>query len=184
MSYSVEIPDELFARLQRHAVPFVDTPVTVIERAMVALEAKAGDVFSEEGEGAPRAFNPAAIPNLKFTSVLSASVDGKALKKSECYWNSIMLRVIAVAAQKGHATQDILNLLTVNSEPGKREDSGYKFVPEANLSIQGQESNAAWRQGYALASSFGIAIELIFVWQDHPKAALRNQQGSLHVKGN
>ena len=183
MSHSIELPDGLFARLQKHAIPFVDTPASVIERALEALEAGDEDPKGEQKQGAPRTFNPAAIPDLKFTSVLSASVDGKALKKGECYWNTVMLRTIAAAAKQGNSTQDILDLLTVNSERGQREDSGYKFVAEANLSIQGQESNAAWRQAYTVASSFGIEIELVFAWQDHPKAAMRNQQGSLFVEG-
>ena len=183
MSHSIEVPDDLFSRLQKHAIPFVDTPISVIERALEALEAGDKDPEDLRKEGAPRTFNPAAIPDLKFTSVLSASIDGKALKKGECYWNTIMLRTIAAAAKQGSPTQDILDLLTVNSERGERDDSGYKFVSEANLSIQGQESNAAWRQAYTIASSFGIEIELVFAWQDHPKAAMRNQQGSLFVGG-
>lgn len=183
MPHSIDLPDDLFARLQKHAIPFVDTPVSVIQRALEALEAGDEDPKDDRREGAPRTFNPAAIPDLKFTSVLSASVDGKALKKSECYWNTVMLLAIVAAAKRGHSTQDILDLLTVNSEQGKREDSGYKFVSEADLSIQGQESNAAWRQAYAVASSFGIEIQLEFAWQDHPKAAMRNQKGSLYVEG-
>lgn len=183
MPHSIELPDDLFARLQDHAVPFIDTPVSVIERALDALEAGDEDPKERQREGAARTFNPAAIPDLKFTSVLSAAVAGKALKKGECYWNTVMLRTIAAAAKLGNSTQDILDLLTVNSEAGKREDSGYKFVAEADLSIQGQESNAAWRQAYTVASSFGIEVQLEFAWQDHPKAAMRNQKGSLYIEG-
>src|SRR6266480_627331 len=32
MSITLEIPDCLYKRLQKHAVPFIDTPLTVIER--------------------------------------------------------------------------------------------------------------------------------------------------------
>ena len=39
MGYTLEIPDELFSKLQRHAVPLIDTPLSVIERALRALEA-------------------------------------------------------------------------------------------------------------------------------------------------
>ncbi len=38
----IEISDSLFARLQKLAVPLVDTPVTVIERLLGSFEAPKG----------------------------------------------------------------------------------------------------------------------------------------------
>lgn len=181
MTHTIEISDDLFARLQKHAIPFVDTPVTVMERALVALEA--GDEDKEEGRGI-RAFNPAAPPDLKFTSVLKASVSGKSLKKSDCYWNTILMTIIASAAKNGVSSIDILDLITVNSEEGQRDDNGYKYIEAANISVQGQDSNAAWRIAYILASSFGIELDIMFAWQDHPKAVMRSQQGTFFLEGS
>jgi hypothetical protein len=36
----IRIPDSVFERLQKHATPFVDTPATVIERLLDAVESK------------------------------------------------------------------------------------------------------------------------------------------------
>lgn len=183
MPHRIEIPDDLFARLQRHAVPFVDTPTTVIERALVALEAGDEEPVHQTATSEARTFNPAAPPDLKFTTVRSASVGGQTLRKAEAYWNTIMLKVIAAAAAQGVMTDDILFLVTVNSQKGRREDNGFKYVKEANLSIQGQDANAAWRQAYTLASSFGIELEVSFIWQDNSKASKPNQAGSFFVEG-
>lgn len=49
---AIEIPDSLFTRLQKLAVPLVDTPVTVIERLLSSYEAQPGqaDATSEQPE--------------------------------------------------------------------------------------------------------------------------------------
>lgn len=182
MPYTVELPDDLFARLQKHAVPLIDTPLTVIERALRALE---------EGDEEPaslmnvacRTFNPAAPPDLSFTTLKSAKIAGKAMPKADTYWNSVMVSVIQEAAVRGNATQDILDLITVNSQAGKRDDGGFKYIEIAGLSIQGQAANSAWRQAYVLASSFGIEVEVTFYWKNSEKAAMPNVSGTLFIGG-
>jgi len=74
-------------------------------------------------------------------------------------------------------------LLTVNFVHGKRESGGYKYIPDAGISVQGQDANAAWRQTYRLASSFGISVEVEFAWQDNEKAAMPNTAGHLYIEG-
>jgi len=184
MPTSITIPDELFAKLQQHAVPFVDTPLTVIERALEALEA-GSEKAPREGHAGPnvRAFNPAAAPDLAFTAVTAVTIGGKMLPKSKTYWNPLMYAVIEEAAKRGHTMENIEALVTVNHVQGAKNDSGYKFIEAAGLSLQGQDANAAWKQTYRIASSFGIAVGVEFYWKDEPKAAMPNTAGSFKVDG-
>ena len=184
MPHTIELPDELFTRLQKHAVPFVDTPLSVIERAVIALEE--GDEETSEPHGATgqRSFNPAAAPNLTFTKPRTASVNGRALPQSSAYWNNIMFEVIGEAARRGISTQNLLDLITVNCQAGRRTDNGFTFIEGAGLSIQGQAANGAWRQSYVIASSIGIPVDVVFAWQNNPKAELPNAVGSFHVEGD
>lgn len=184
MVYAVELPDELFARLQKHAVPLIDTPVTVIERALRALESGDEEPAGMDATRASRTFNPAAPPDLSFTTLKVAKVAGKALPKADTYWNSVMIAVILEAADRGNSTQDVLDLITVNSQVGQREDGGFKYLEPAGLSIQGQAANSAWRQAYVLASSFGIEVDVSFAWQNNKKAAMPNVSGSFFVEGS
>ena len=49
MGTSIEIPDGLFERLQKHAIPFVDTtPVSVIERLVKYFEVQSAKVDGEK----------------------------------------------------------------------------------------------------------------------------------------
>jgi hypothetical protein len=184
MTPSIDLTDDLFTRLQKHAVPLVDTPLTVIARALDALEAGDEEPSSQAASPAgPRSFNPAAAPNLSHTTPRRAQVADKALPKNQTYWNPIMFAVITEAAKKGVSTEDLLDLLTIPSVKGKKEDSGYRYLQEAGLSVQGQDANSAWKQTYRIASSVGVPVQVVFVWQDNPKAAMPGATGSFFVEG-
>ena len=183
MSYKIEIPDDLFAKLQKHAVPLVDTPVDVIERAIRALEAGDEDAADAIQSSGMRAFNPAAAPNLSFTTLKSAIIGEKVLPKSDTHWNSVLHAVILEAASIGHSAQDIFDLISVNCQLGKREDNGFKHLENAGISIQGQAANSAWKQAYVIASSFGIQLNVTFTWQENVKAAMPNVSGSMYFNG-
>ena len=183
MSFKIEIPDDLFAKLQKHAVPLVDTPVDVIERAIRALEAGDEDAANKDHPSNLRTFNPAAAPNLSFTTLKRARIGEKILPKSDTYWNSVLHAVILEAATIGQSAEDIFDLISVNCKLGKREDNGFKFLEKAGISIQGQAANSAWKQAFVIASSFGIELDVTFSWQDHEKAAMPNVSGSMYFDG-
>ena len=183
MCPSIDLTDELFSRLQKHAVPLVDTPLTVIARALDALEAGDEEPVLNSRSTGNRSFNPAAAPNLAHTTPKRAQVGDVALPKAQTYWNPIMFAVISEAAKKGVSSEDLLDLLTIPSITGKKEDGGYRYIPEAGLSVQGQDANGAWKQTYRIASSVGIHVQVVFVWQDTPKAANPGSSGSFFVEG-
>ena len=179
----IELPDDLFARLQKHAVPFVDTPVSVIERAIIALEAGDEAAVDPVRADAPRSFNPAAAPDLSHTTPHKIVVGEVALGKGEVYWNPLMFAVIREAFARGVGKDDLMELLTVNRVDGRKEDQGYRYLPDVGISVQGQGANPAWKQTYRIASSVGIRLDVVFAWQSHPKAALPNTVGSFFVEG-
>lgn len=184
MPHSIVLPDELFAKLQKHAVPFIDTPISVIERAIRALEEGDEEPSATDGSSEGRTFNPAAPPDLAFTKPRKAIVSGQSLPNSQAYWNNVMLAVIRAAAKRGVSTEDLMALITVHCVGGERHDNGFTHIEEANLSIQGQNANGAWRQAYVIASSVGISMQVIFAWQNNEKAAMPNIVGSFFVDGD
>ena len=181
--HMIELPHDLYVRLQKHAVAFVDTPISVIERALVALEA-GEEAPAEPGRpDAPRSFNPAAAPDLSHTTPHRILVGDVLLGKGEVYWNPLMYAVIGEAAARGVGKEDLMELITVNRVEGRKDDQGYRYLPDVGISVQGQGANAAWKQAYRIASSVGIRLDVVFAWQSHPKAAMPNTLGSLFVEG-
>jgi hypothetical protein len=183
MTPMIELNDETFARLQKHAIPLVDTPLTVIARALDALEAGDEDPVAAASSTGPRSFNPAAPPNLSHTTPRRAEVGGQALSKADTNWNGIMSAVITQAAKKGTSAQDLLDLLTIPAVEGEKEGGGYRYLKDARISVQGQDANRAWKQAYRIASSIGVPVQVTFIWQDTPKAAIPNSTGSFFVEG-
>ena len=173
----VSLSQETFSRLQAHAVPLVDSIETVINRALDALEATSGETRQTNGVGT-RPFNPANPPNLSFTTVRSVIFEGKRHIPSETYWNSILVASIREAAKRKMSPAQIAELLIVNNILGKKDEGGYKFIEEAGLSVQGQDSNAAWKAAHHLATELGFSIEVSFVWQNNPKAAFPGVTGT------
>jgi hypothetical protein len=178
----ISISDETFARLQRHAVPLVDTIETVIHRALDALE-----VGPSEGNGEvppeARSFSPSSPPNLSFTSVKSAIIDGRRSIPADTYWNAILINVVREAARRGLTADEISALLLANHVVGVRDDTGFKFVEEAGVSVQGSDANGAWRATYHLAEATGIGVTVAFAWQTNPKAAHPGASGILSLRG-
>lgn len=162
----IVLDDETFARLQKHAVPLVDDANSVVARALDAL-----DAASDNEKPEPLAFGMTNTPDLSFTTVKFASVDGKILPSSETFWNSILLAVVRVAAGNGLPQSQITQKLLANYVAGKKEEGGYKYLPEIDLSIQGLDANGAWKATALLAQSLGIQVKVQFAWQNHPKAA-------------
>jgi hypothetical protein len=182
VGHLIEISDELFARMQAFAAPLVDTPETIISRALAALES-GGSVGLQDLGSRIKSFNPAAPPSLSHTTPKRMVLAGRTLPRSETYWNSLMLAVIRKARDEGLTPKQIQAALSVNSVVGNRDFNGYKFLSDVGISVQGQDANSAWRQTYDLATTIGIAIEVEFAWLDTPKAAMPGVTGRFTVGG-
>jgi len=179
VSPTISISEGLFGRLQQHAVAFVDTPETVISRALDALEA--GTDVSPRPTGGYRDFNPASPPNLAFTTVKKITLGEVTFKKGETYWNPLMFTCVREAAKKGLSPSQIGALMVVPHVVGKKEDNGYVFIEEAGVSVQGQASNGAWKQAHHLVVALQIPLVVEFVWQNNEKAAHPNVTGTFKV---
>lgn len=183
MPHMISISDETFARMQSLAIPLVDTPDSIVLRALTALEAGGGGGAKPGEQASAQSFNPAVPPSLSHTTLKSAVLAGTRFERSETSWNNLMIAAIREAFARGNSKLDLALMLTVNCVIGRREDSGYKYIEDVDLSVQGQDANSAWRQTYDLASRIGLGIEVEFVWQDNPKAAMPGATGRFSVGG-
>ncbi|HEY4404915.1 MAG TPA: hypothetical protein VGN55_09685 [Xanthobacteraceae bacterium] len=170
---SIVVSQGVFERLQRHAKPFVDSPETVITRALDALERPVGPLESavDDRKGSPfpefEALNP---PNLTFTKVVTASLNGIAIKPSN--WNRLLdAAVIHAAAQIGDFNK-LQRVVAVNIATGVKTNEGYHHLPEAGISVQGQDANGAWRSAIFIAQNLKCTVEVSFIW--------RNKDGAEH----
>lgn len=166
---------ETIARLKQFAEPFVDTIDSVVNRAIDALVANTPadpDMKFEEGayldSGAP--------PNLTYTTVLFASIGGDMLPRAEHYWNLILVAALR-EARKNLEPEKIQKLVIGNSIVGMKEENGYKHLSDVGISVQGMDSNGAWRAAFHILRELNIPYAINFRWQDNPKAARPGEVG-------
>jgi hypothetical protein len=176
---TIEIGPANYKRLSDFAVGFGATPDSALTAVFAEL-----DRLRAVGSGAvsdASTFEADAPPNLAFTNVRRVAFENEVLPHSSNYWNKVMEHVILAAAKAGWSAKEIIASSTAPMSIEASSQNGFRFLSEAGLSVQGQDSNGAWRQIQKLCAACGFRIEIEFQWQDTPKAALPNQRGKLAV---
>jgi hypothetical protein len=177
---SITVSQEVFERLQRHAKPFVDSPETVITKALDALERPpqtVGPVKSDGQRNSFPEFEALAPPNLTFTKVVAASFNGVAIKPAN--WNRLLDAAVSHAATQIGDFNNLRRIAAINIATGKKTDEGYHQVPEAGVSVQGQDANGAWRSIMFIAQNLKCTVEVSFIWRNKDGAEYPGKTGTM-----
>ncbi len=179
----ISLDPKTFERLQRHAKPFVDTPATVINRALDALERVTG-----EGQPATRAIGPgeraidaAQLPRLTHTKVLDARIAGREIERPN--WNSLLDEMLRLCMKHTGSAEAVRRLCPVNLVSGRKEDEGYGYLSDIDLSVQGQDANSACRAMVAAAQALGVSLDIGFMWRPKENAAYPGERARLQITG-
>ncbi|MFN3930867.1 MAG: T4SS efffector SepA family protein [Brevundimonas sp.] len=178
MMPAVELTTATFTRLQKHAEPFVDTPDTIVNRALDALEKNLSPATALD---ALTQFDPASPPNLTHTRPKSIELEHKKFPPELTYWNNLLTHLVRRAAEKGKTPEEIKKLVAVNAVVGEKTVNGYKHIAEAGISVQGQDAEGAWKAIYSLADGLGLPLQVEFFWYDKPEAAQPGGKGRFAV---
>jgi hypothetical protein len=182
----IEISVDTLALLKRHAEPLVDTYDTIIGKFGRAFEASNGHADKElspivvQTPISAKVYSNDSPPDLTFTKVRSAKLDGTPLANGT-NWANILRWAVRKAKNHAKTEDDLRRLIIVNFVAGKKEDEGFKYLPEVNLSVQGQDTNAAWRGINHIAQQLKLPIDVVFVWRHKEKAAFPGETGRLVV---
>jgi hypothetical protein len=170
------LPPALYAKLQLIAEPFVDTPLTAIEKAVDFYLAHKS-TLGAPAQGHTTITNSSVMifpadtpPDLAFTKPQSIKLEDTTFVKSDCYWNTLLYEVVRRAGKKLHDLSALKPLLLCNHKDGEHVGAGYHYIEDAGLSVQGQAANGAWKTIIHLAKALGIAVSVTFVWEDNVKA--------------
>lgn len=140
MSPSIELSAETFARLQAYAVPFIDHPEDVIKRFAAFYEEHHPLVgiptaIVEDIQDHIRRCNPVTPPDLTHTKVLSVEFGGERLERSQANWNGLLTAAVLKAKAEAKSAADFKRIVVVNFVDGQKTDEGYRFLPQAGISI-------------------------------------------------
>jgi hypothetical protein len=120
-------------------------------------------------------------PNLTFTKVVIASFNGSAIKPAN--WKQLLDAALIHAAKKIDDFNGLKRLAAVNIVKGRKADEGYHYLPEADLSVQGQDANAAWRGVMSIAQNLKCPVDVSFMWRSKEGAEHPGKAGSMSFFG-
>jgi hypothetical protein len=184
------ISEKNFQRIQRVAVPLVDTLDTALERILDSYERTVGITSSaaQPGDTEPgghgvaiRDYDPFDPPNLTHTKLTNAIVADKVLRSPS--WNSMLDEVVVVARNRIGDFATLQGMFPINIFKGDKSDEGYHFLKEVGLSVQGQSANDAWRGVATLARQIGCDVQANFFWRQKKGALKPGENGRFVVKG-
>jgi hypothetical protein len=179
---TITLSDVYDAKLKKLAVPFEDTRETVIYRLIDKEVERQGITLNGNTHVQPvgdnfRRLNPDSPQNLAFTRVCSATIDGRELNRPK--WNGIMDYLHVIALQRLGSFDALRRESGARLREGRFEDEGYKYLSEADLSIQGVDSNLAWAHSLRLARVLRVPIKLTIEWRETEGAAYPGQTAVL-----
>ena len=174
----ISIEQETFERLQGYAKPLVDTTDTVINRALDALEFQESD--GREGEidtVSTQLVDPQDLPNLTHTKILGASVSGQSVVKPS--WSKLFDSLLVTALRQANDFFELRKLCSINMIQGRKVDSGYHYLAEIDISVQGMPANVVCRALVAVAQYHNIGLDITFMWRCKDGALYRGEKRKL-----
>ena len=66
---------------------------------------------------------------------------------------------------------------------GRKEDEGYDYLSDIEISVQGQDANGACRAVVTAAQALGIALEIGFMWRHKVGAAYPGKRARIRIAG-
>jgi hypothetical protein len=191
---TLEIPESLYKRLQKHAIPLEDTHTTVLERILndyelrQSAEDKQQEKTPEERlldqifKESPQRFNPDAPPDLRHADVRVARFAGR----TAFGWNKLVHEAHLEVMSKLGSIEALRNVTKSNFMIGRAssEDTkrGYRHVPGINISIQNVDASHAWSNTLRLARHLRVEVEVEFEWKQKADAAHPGRKGRLGWK--
>ncbi len=178
----VPIEQATYERLQQHASPFEDTPDTVINRALDALELWERNVASDDlPSDAEHEIDPQSVPDLTHTKILTASLAGQPVLRPS--WQGVLDQALILAMNELGSFGELRQVCRANMVRGSKEDDGYHYLSAIDVSVQSMSANGTCGALVETVQRLGIGVEITFMWRLKEGALHPGENGRLVVPG-
>lgn len=163
----IELSETNFGRLQKLATPLVDTPDIVIGKLLDQFEISAGAIVTEQQETENiECLNPDSPPSLKYSKPKAIELNGVVYPSNKLYWNTLLMDVIKLAGEK-LSKKELSKLIRANHVQYKHEDTGFVYIENSGLSVQGQNADKSWETIYSVSKAMGYKLKIEFRWNQN-----------------
>lgn len=181
---TITLSDGTYAKVKAHAEPLVDSADSVISRIFdfYATHNAANGLGVSQSQSTKPSIVTLAVGSreLTHTRLLTATVDGVQLYRPD--WNSLA-RDLHVMAKKRLGSFDVVRAATsANLRQDRFEENGFRYLPEAEFSIQGCDANNSCECAFRLAKAMRISLRVTFEWRERNDAAYPGQTGVIEWK--
>jgi hypothetical protein len=113
-----------------------------------------------------------ALPSLTHTICKCITVNNEELEKPN--WLSAVRAIFQEIGSSNIETPHFHGLQVVD---GKRNDSGFNYIPEIDKSVQGADANQTARAIFDMAEEYQIPIKIYFQWKKNGKVKYPGRHG-------
>jgi hypothetical protein len=182
----ITLNNQTVKRMLGVAESFKETPDSIINRLLDFFishrEGLSGAELSRAGNpdhGA--ALDPFAPPSLRHTKLIFAKLEGREIPAPS--WNGLAEESIRIVWKKLGSFSALQKRAPANMVQGCKQNQGYRYLKDLDISIQGQDANDAWRCVARLARTQNFRIEVGFIWRDVSAAARPGETGHMAIGG-
>lgn len=177
---AIEVTDVDFARLQKFAVPLVDTPASAFTKVLNIAEGL--QVAPPRKDVAPSgltAFGPSNLPPLVHTKFLDGRFDGKSPNKAS--WDAMVQLALEAIYERSHDADKVRAISGANIVKGEKHDEGYKYLESMGLSYQGVSAEDAVDIIIRSARNLRVSVRIDFVWRNKDGAFKPGEPGRIEA---
>ncbi len=182
MMPSIEISKTDFQRLQKIAVPLIDTPRSIMTKLLDTYEeahsARSGNTVPSSQANMER-YGAGDLPPLTHTKLMAAQFDNIAPIKTS--WDALVQLALTSVIEIFQGAKELHRLSGANVVDGKKQDDGYKYLSPNNFSYQGVSAEDAAKIVARCAKALGCSASFEFEWRNKDTAYKPGQRGIVDI---
>ena len=177
----IEISDDNFQRLQKVAIPLVDTLNSVITKLLDSYETNNSSNNNNINKNMDNyeKFESDKIPPLLHTKLMSARFNE--LVPERINWDSLVRLALKQVFDKYKNVGELYRLSGANVVDGQKNDEGYKFVSSHKFSYQGVSAEDAAIIVVRCAKALGCKAFFEFEWRNKDAAYRPGKRGAVEI---
>jgi len=118
---------------------------------------------------------PVGTSELMHTSLRDVILGERALP--DMNWNSLTRHMHTLAKKNLGSFEALRRATKANIRDGRVEVNGYRFIPEAGVSVQGTDAIKSCESSFMLARAMNMPLSVTFEWRQKEDAAHPGETG-------